>query len=281
MAGLLDGLEQFGLGNLKDINLFEEAKVSESEQKIPIVIKEEDFLFEKIYTCPLCDSQVKTKTVKNGKVKLLGSDIDLRPKYDGIEMMKYDVVACQSCGYAALTRYFNGLLNSQAKLVKEKITASFKGVSEITTSISFEQAIERYQLALANAIVKQGKASEKAYICLKTGWLCRSQRDLLDTKEEGYGAKNAELELTEEHYLRNALDGFIAGIQKESFPMCGMDEATVEYLIAALAMNAGRYEVSSKMVTGLIVRTGVTTRMKDKARDLKEILIQKMKESKK
>ena len=34
--------------------------------------------------------------------------------------------------------------------------------------------------------------------------------------------------------LKNALDGFVEARQTEDYPMCGMDEITVEYLLAVL-----------------------------------------------
>ena len=62
--------------------------------------------------------------------------------------------------------------------------------------------------------------------------------------------------------------------------MCGMDEATVEYLVAVLAMDFEQYEISSRIVANLLVSPSVNSRMKDKARDLKELLIAKMREKK-
>ena len=33
---------------------------------------------------------------------------------------------------------------------------------------------------------------------------------------------------------------------ESSYPMCGMDEMTVDYLVAALAMDIGQYDVATK-----------------------------------
>ena len=59
-----------------------------------------------------------------------------------------------------------------------------------------------------------------------------------------------------------------------------MDEITVEYLIAVLAMEHDQFDISSRIISNLLVSTTATTRMKDKARDLKEALLVKMKEKK-
>ena len=89
MAGLLSGLEQFGLSNLESMDLYETPKKEEEgdkgEQKTHTV-QEQDFLFDKSFTCPLCDREFKARTVKIGKAKLAGSDLDLRPRYEQIDM---------------------------------------------------------------------------------------------------------------------------------------------------------------------------------------------------
>lgn len=282
MADLLSGLEQFGLGNLKNMNLYDEPKAAEgnSEGGKPAapVMQEQDYLFDKANKCPVCDSDFKTRTVKVGKVKLTGTDLDLRPKYDQVDLLKYDVVMCPLCGYTALSRFFKFVTSPQAKNIKEKISASFKQQAETKEVYSYDDAFERYQLALVNAIVKQARPSEKAYICLKTAWLLRGKGEHLDTGAPDYEAQKKKLDEEENEYLHNALEGFIAARQTESFPMCGMDEPTVDYLIAVLAMRFEQYDVSSRLISGILVNPTANPRMKDKARTLKEMIMKKIKE---
>ena len=61
-----------------------------------------------------------------------------------------------------------------------------------------------------------------------------------------------ELKTQEEEYLQNAYDGFTEARQSESFPICGMDESTIDYLLAVLALHLKRYEVASKLVAGIL-----------------------------
>ncbi len=282
MAGLLDGLGQFGLGDLENASLFESPEENETVDTLTPIQKqlqmEQDFLFDKTYACPVCDSEFKVKTIKVGKAKLVGSDMDLRPKYEGIDLLKYDVVLCPNCGYAALTRYYKILSSFQAKRIREVISKAFKAQKESSEVYSYEEALERYKLALANTIVKQGKSSEKAYICLKAGWLLRGRNEMLDESDPEYAKKKAEGTAEENEFLKNALEGFLAARQSEGYPMCGMDETTVDYLIAVLSMNFGQYEVASKLIANILVMTGANPRMKEKARELKDILIQRIKE---
>lgn len=281
MADLLSGLEQFGLGNLKNMNLYEDTtkKVDENGGKPAApVMQEQDYLFDKSYTCPICDKEFKARTVRVGKVKLAGTDLDLRPKYDQVDLLKYDIIMCPHCGYAALSRFFKFVTSPQAKNIKATISASFKPQTEVKEVYSYEDALERYKLTLANAIVKQAKPSEKAYICLKTAWLLRGKGEHMDTAAPDYAEQKKKLDEEENEYLHNALEGFLAARQTENFPMCGMDEPTVDYLIAVLSMRFEQYDVATRLVSGILTNPSANPRMKDKARMVKEMLVKKIKE---
>ena len=133
---------------------------------------------------------------------------------------------------------------------------------------------------LANAIVKQAKPSEKAYICLKAAWLIRGKAEHLNVKDSNFTQQKKECEDAENEFLRNAMEGFLAARQSEGYPMCGMDECTVDYLIAVTAMRFDQYDVASKLVSSILVSSVANPRMKEKARDLKEMLMIKIKEQK-
>ena len=228
------------------------------------------------YECPVCYQGFKAKTVRSGKLRSLGTDRDLRPLYDQMEPLKYDVVICPHCGYAALTRFFGGLTAGQIKAIKENISANFHPVKEEKEIYTYEEALYRYKLCLANTIVKHGKVSEKAYICLKAGWLLRSMGENLDPAEEDYNKKMQEIKEQEKDFLKNALDGLITARQTESYPICGMDEVTLEYLIAVLAMEFEKYDISSRLIYNILNTPTVNNRIKDKAREVKDELLQQM-----
>lgn len=280
MAGILSGLARFGLGKLENMELYEAPKKEEAGAEgkpAPAVVQEQDFLFDKSCTCPICDKEFKNRTVKVGKAKLSGSDLDLRPRYEQIDLLKYDIIMCPYCGYAALSRFFKFVTSPQAKNIKKTISATFEPQKETREVYTYDEALERYKLALANAIVKQTKSSEKAYICLKTAWLLRGKAERLDKNLPDYEEQKKLCEEEETEFLHNALDGFLAARQSENFPMCGMDEPTVDYLIAVTAMRFEQYDVSSRLLAG-VLQSASNPRMKDKARDLKEMVMAKMKE---
>ena len=278
--GILSGLARFGLGKLEDMELYEEPKKEDGgaeAKKAPAAVQEQDFLFDKSCTCPICDKEFKSRTVKVGKAKLSGSDLDLRPRYEQIDLLKYDIIMCPFCGYTALSRFFKFVTSPQAKNIKKTISATFTPQKETKETYTYDEALERYKLARANAIVKQTKASEKAYICLKTAWLLRGKSEHLDKNLPDYEAQKKQCEEEENEFLHNALEGFITARQSESFPMCGMDEPTVDYLIAVTAMRFEQYDVASRLIAS-IMQSSANPRMKDKTRDLKDMVMAKMKE---
>lgn len=279
--GLLSGLGGLGLGGLEGIDIFEEEETEKKpvEAAAPPKVEEKDLIYDKSFTCPVCGTEFSAKIMKTGKAKLIGTDMDLRAKYEGIDAMKYDVELCESCGYAALSRYFSNIGSAQTKLIREKVSSGVHITRYQDEIYSYEQAYERYKLALVCAVVKKSRASEKAYICLKSGWLLRGWRESLQESGKGNEKLAAELEKQEDEYLQNAYKGFVEARQSEPFPLCGMDEITVDYLLAVLAARFKKYDVASRLVSGILASPSANSRIKDKTRDLKEQILADVKKA--
>jgi len=81
-------------------------------------------------------------------------------------------------------------------------------------------------------------------------------------------------------FYQQAYEGFLKAIATEMFPMCGMEESTVEYMLAVIAMNLGKMDVASRFVSGILGSQAANRRLKDKALELKEKIIAKIKEQK-
>ncbi len=275
MGNLFAGLENMGIHVDKKLDVFSEEKKEEKvegEQNNPKETTEEDMLFDKSYTCPVCDGTFKCKMVRTGKAKLISADLDLRPKYKGIDPLKYDAVLCPKCGYASLNRYFNFVMASQAKMIKESISQTFEYVPPEDDAVySYDEAIARHKLALLNTVVKKGKTSERAYTCLKLAWLCRGKQE--EMEEQGCPAEEIKsVQEEEKEFLENAYEGFETAFSKENFPMCGMDQYTVIYLVAELARRIGKMEEAKSWVSRVLVARDANRRIKEKARSLKELL---------
>ena len=276
---IFSGLDKLGFDNIEIDDLY--AKNEEYHEDAAVanrpVIKEEDMLFDKSYVCPVCENKFKAKTVKTGRARLVGTDSVLRPMYEGIEPLKYDAILCNKCGYAALSRYFVTLAAPQKKLVKEKISANFKPmITDETDVYSFEDSIARYKLSLLNAVVKVSKDSEKAYICLKAGWMARSYAESLEEAGES-SDKLAQARSMEDEFLKKAYEGYKSAIEHEKFPISGMDTYTLTILMATLGKKYGTVEECAKFLAEILTSRNCPERIKDKARDLKEELMKEVK----
>jgi len=249
---LLEGLDKFGLQDLENLELYAQPK--ETPKKIEVkAFQIGSYVYEKEFTCPSCDSTFTGAVMRSGKMRPVSIDYDLRPIFrEPIQPVFYDVLICPRCGFAALRRSFRPMSEWQRETIAALITPRFKPVA-YPLQLTLAMAIERYKLALLCAMIRNARDGEKAYICMKLAWLSRSARD----------------ELSEMVYLQSAYTGFAAAYTKENFPICGLDEHTVMYLMAAFAKAGERYDEAMRLVGTLITDRTTPARLKERARDLK------------
>ena len=286
MNGLFSGLAKLGLGKLEDVEVYDKSdktedsdlEVKKAKEKVVVNIGEKDIIFDKKYRCVVCDKEFKNKTVMAGKAKLVSLDTDLRPKYQDVDCIKYDTVVCNYCGYGALTRFYGNLSSLQLRLVKENICASYVPVEFGEETYSYDDAIIRYQLCLANSVVKRAKTSERAYACLKLAWLYRGKAESLDEALPDYAEQILELQGEEQKYTQSAYEGFTEAMGKELFPICGMDEMTYTYVLADLARRCRDYKTSVQLVSRILVSKTATSKVKERARELRDMIKDEVKE---
>jgi len=274
--GLFSGMDKFGLGKYKDTkniiedkNVVSATKAAEApiEQRTPEE-REAEVLFDKRFTCPVCDVSFSAKCVRAGKIKIIDKDIDLRPIYEFMDPLKYDVITCDKCGYSSLSRYFGKLSTRQMKTIREQVGMSFRGIDSDMELYSYDDAIARYKLALICSMVKQAKNSEKAYTCLKLAWIIRGKRLTLDSKSNEF----KELYKDEMECISNAYEGFIRAFSNEQLPIAGMDESTLKYILSDMARKLKKYDESIKLLGDVITSKSTNSRLKDEALKLKEII---------
>ena len=285
--GLLSGLEKFGLEQMDTTNLFEDEKKPKTEQQgqadAPKEEKhlETEFLLLKSIRCPVCDHVFRTRLVKTGRVKRLEPDFDLRPRFAYIDTNKYDVSSCPKCGYTAINRYFSHITSGQVKLIDQGVHSKFKAntlvnAEDVLEAYTYEEAIEYCKLALYCTMVKKGSTSEKAYECLKLSWLYRGWREKLESEGTNDRELLSNVKAEEDAYYKQAYEGFMKAIASESFPMCGMEESTVNILLANMAFKLEKYDASSKLVSAILASRVASRSVKDRAMTLKEEIIKKL-----
>lgn len=278
MSNLLAGLEALGLGGVSEMDVYEDSETKAKREKKEAVGAEPqekteiDYLFEKTHTCPVCDEEFKSSAVRTGKAKLIGTDTDLRPRYQGVDPLKYDAIVCPRCGYAGVNRFFTTITTPQARLVLDQISKKFNATLKLDGVYSYDDAILFHRLALASAVVKRSKLSERAYTCLKTAWLLRAKQEEETTPEKD----KAALKEQETEFLKNAYDGFTEAMSKENYPICGMDENTMFCMLADIGRRVGHYEEAGRLISRVIVSRNAPERIKNKAREIKELIVADM-----
>jgi len=238
---------------------------------------EAGFLFDKTYECTVCRHKFTERKIMTGKARLVSQDKDLRPVHYGIDTGKYDIVSCPQCGYTALERYFPNIAASQVKLIRENITGNFKKFNRGSRIVTYDEAIERYKLALANCIVKKSKDSEKALVCLKMAWVLRGCAQNLDMNSPDYCEMYEELMTDESELLHNALQGFVSARYTENFPIAGMDTVQLDYLLAVLSLEEERLDEAGRYIMSVLQSKNATSRIKDRALDIKAEILGKIK----
>lgn len=280
--GLFTDVEGMGLGKIDMKNVFQEEPkhtlAHEKKEAAPAAEKhEEDVLFDKSHQCPICDCNFKVKAIRTGKLKLIEQDEALRPIYENhIDPLKYDAITCPKCGYSALTQYYKPVTSAQLRIIKQEYCTNFKGIQEETPCMSYQGALLRHKLSLVCAMKRNAKNSERAYIFLKMAWLLRGSME----NDAWSSTDQKEMEKEEAECFLKAYEGFQLAFSKEPFPMCGMDEISLRYIMAVLAHKLGKREECVRMLASVLTSKVASQRIKDKAYDLKETVRQEVADEK-
>lgn len=221
------------------------------------------YIYNKNFTCPICNMEFDNWALRMSKLRLNNTDLDLRLIYEPFDPLYYDVVICPYCGYSAMNNYFYNLPPKKEDIIKEMVSPNFV-YCEYPMVYSENIAIKRYLVALLNTLVKGAKNSERAHLCLKLSWINRDKKDI-------------EQELLFQQY---ALAGFKAAHQEEEFPICGMDEPAVMYLLGELSRRSGDLDEALRYISRALAARNIPARLRDKALTVKELVKQdKIKET--
>ncbi len=215
----------------------------------------QNHLFDKQIICPVCNSHFKAKTVKSKSPRISSKDSDFFIRYLTVNPYFYDVLICNSCGYAALRSDFDNIKSHKKELIFSNVTPKWKP-REYPDILDEKLAIERYKLALLNAVLLDLSYSTKAMISLKIAWMHR----LLENTEQ------------ENLFLAQALEGFNDAYIKEIFPIYGMQRDTFMYLLGELNRRLGNYQDALLWFSKTIINTNSSYRVKELARTGKNLI---------
>ena len=200
---------------------------------------------------------------------------DLRPIHSNVNVTKYDAICCPNCGFAALTKNFATITSTQRKLICEKIQSNYKSHEETECDFyTTEMAIRRMKMVLLCSITKGAKDSEIGNVCLKICWLYQDLADEIPEDDPDAASKKESYLKEADTAAMNAYERLSNARMHEDFPIAGMNEPTLDYLLAYFAYKKGENQTSMKLLSGVVSSKSVSPRLKDKALELKELVNQ-------
>jgi uncharacterized protein (DUF2225 family) len=186
-------------------------------------------LYDKKVKCPICKNEFTTKKVKSSALRIDKRDTDLYVHYKTVNPYFYSVWVCSKCGYAALESKFNSIKKYHHSLIKENIT-SIWNPKDYGNKRNVIEAIQTHKLAIHEGNILNWENSYIGGLALRLSWLYKLK-----------GEKELEIK-----FQKYALTIFADCFSKETFPMAGIDSATMSYLIGELNRKFQNYEESLK-----------------------------------
>ena len=211
-----------------------------------------DMLYSAEKKCAVCGEKFEVTCVRS-RLALIKQDTDFCAYYKDINPYYYTVWVCPHCGYAARDTDFAEVTATVAAKI-HKFLADREVKVNLCGIRTREQAIVAYQLAIFYAELAADKASKRAALHLRLGWLYRE------------GQQNDE----ENKVLAKAGEWYEQALAREQMPIGNLSELTVMYLVADLLRRTGEAEKAllylSRVVASPLAKS--EKRIADLARDL-------------
>lgn len=225
-------------------------------------VDESTYLYDKTVTCPVCGNTFKVRAVKKSSYRILKQDSDFFIEYGKVNAYFYDVWLCNNCGYAAMHTDFNKIRESEKQLILSKISSKWHHKNYPNT-YNLNIAIERFKLSLLSYTALNASSSKMGMNCLKLAWMYRLN-------------ENNQQELS---FLKKALESFLDAYTNESFPIYGLSKFAMLYLLGELHRRVGNNEEALLWFGRLMAETNADQKLKNKAKDQKDLIKSLQKES--
>lgn len=234
--------------------------MSQSEEN---TLTEADFLYDKEVVCPLCAKKIKVRVVKRSGLRLIKQDSDSLPYYKYINPLFYDVWLCNHCGYAALeSTFLNELESQEQELLYQKVSSHWQ-YREYPPLIPLETALDRYKIAFYCAQIRGAKENEVSMLLLKMAWLHRLKGD----------------SKIEKRCLAKSVAAFKVLYEKGDFPVAGMNESALVYMLADLSHRIDEEKECLTWLGILLNDRQAKPALKEKGRDLKYLISEEKKKA--
>lgn len=212
------------------------------------------------YNCPICNEDFTALRVREGAPKFLDTDTDLRPYYEDIDPVKYEVVTCKYCGYSSVSKTFDKVRSDRIDIIADKLEKIYDNRSFSDDSeYDYDTAIYRYKLAIKIADERIMTKGELFYLYLKLAWLFRAMKSEKSIKYEYLS-------------LKRALEYGEYALENESMPAVDIDGDVLTFLLGEISRRLGHFDKALKYTAQIVTNQAVPQRLKERAKHTKECI---------
>jgi uncharacterized protein len=181
-------------------------------------------LYDKKYTCAMCESSFTTKKVRSRFVKVLNFDTDFAPLYaDGFENPNfYYINVCPDCGYSFTDDFSSYFPPGAKQVIQDKICNQWVP-HDYGAERTIQDALNTFKLAAYSSMLKKEKHIVTAGLYIRLAWLYRS-------------TENLDQEL---RFLKLALKEYTESYSTGDYKGTQVSELRLMYLIGELSRRIG------------------------------------------
>lgn len=185
--------------------------------------------------CPIC---VETTRVVKVKSKLLAerTDEDFCVHYKDFNPYFYKIWFCEHCGFAADEKTFLGSIPLTHKRKIQEFLNSRKLGLKFVEERQVPDAVASFKLAIFYAELTGQSLAKRAGLYLELGWIYRASEE-----------KERESEM-----LERAISLYDRSLMTERYPINGLSDNTVIYLIGAIYYRLHDFEKSTQYLSRII-----------------------------
>lgn len=185
--------------------------------------------------CPVCGETTRVVKVKS---KLLAerTDEDFCVHYKDFNPYFYKIWFCEHCGFAADEKTFLGSIPLTHKRKIQEFLNSRKLGLKFVEERQVPDAVASFKLAIFYAELTGQSLAKRAGLYLELGWIYRASEE-----------KERENEM-----LERAISLYDRSLMTERYPINGLSDNTVIYLIGALYYRLHDFEKSTQYLSRII-----------------------------
>ncbi|WP_448523870.1 DUF2225 domain-containing protein [Pseudothermotoga sp.] len=162
--------------------------------------------WHKSYVCPVCNSQFEAVRIFSEAIKVKSRESDLKPVYEGVNALMFQLVSCPKCLYTSFEEDFENLTSSQAETIA-RMHEKLKQIEiDLSENKTVRDAAVQYNVAAAMYAARE-KFFRAAESFLKLAWLYRDagapdeEKKALERAKELFLKSYTEEDLSEDRQI--------------------------------------------------------------------------------